>query len=68
MNILGLQFGHDAGAVVLRDGEVASFVLRERYNRVKHAMSLDVETIERALAEAGIGESDIDYCAITSTQ
>jgi carbamoyltransferase len=68
MNILGLQFGHDAGAVVLRDGEVASFVLRERYNRVKHAMSLDVETIERALTDAGLSESDIDYCAVTSTQ
>lgn len=68
MNILGLQFGHDAGAVVLRDGRVASFVLRERLSRVKHAMSLDWPTIERALADAGMGENDIDYCAITSTQ
>ena len=68
MNILGLQFGHDAGAAVLRDGRVASFVLRERLSRTKHALSLDVATIERALADAGLGESDIDYCAITSTQ
>ncbi|MGH6931461.1 MAG: carbamoyltransferase C-terminal domain-containing protein [Dongiaceae bacterium] len=68
MNILGLQFGHDAGAVVLRDGHVASFVLRERLSRIKHAMSLDWPTIERALSDAGIDESDIDYCAITSTQ
>jgi len=68
MNILGLQFGHDAGAAVLRDGRVASFVLRERLSRTKHALSLDAATIERALADAGLGESDIDYCAITSTQ
>src|SRR5262249_58512443 len=68
MNILGLQFGHDAGAVVLRDGRVASFVLRERVSRIKHALSLDPATIERALADAGLRESDIDYCAITSTQ
>jgi carbamoyltransferase len=68
MNILGLHFGHDAGAAVLCDGRVASFVLRERLSRVKHAMSLDVATIERALVDAGVDESRIDYCAITSTQ
>jgi len=68
MNVLGLQFGHDAGAAVLRDGRMASFVLRERIARVKHAMSLDVATIERALADAGLREDEIDYCAITSTQ
>ena len=68
MNILGLQFGHDAGAAVLRDGRVASFVLRERLSRTKHALSLDTATIERAHVDAGLGEGDIDYCAITSTQ
>jgi carbamoyltransferase len=68
MNILGLQFGHDAGAAVVRDGRVAAFVLRERVSRIKHALSLDMATIERALADAGLRESDIDYCAITSTQ
>src|SRR5215470_9537895 len=68
MNILGLQFGHDAGAAVLREGRVASFVLRERLSRTKHALSLDAATIERALADAGIGAGDIDFCAITSTQ
>ncbi len=68
MNVLGLQFGHDAGAAVVRDGRVAAFVLRERVSRIKHALSLDAATIERALADAGLRESDIDYCAITSTQ
>ena len=68
MNILGLQFGHDAGAAILRDGRIASFVLRERQSRVKHALSLDPATIERALADAGMTEADIDFCAITSTQ
>jgi len=68
MNVLGLQFGHDAGAAVVRDGRVASFVLRERHSRIKHALSLDLATIEQALQDAGIGEADIDYVAITSTQ
>src|SRR5262249_46911737 len=68
MNILGLQFGHDAGAAALRDGRIASFVLRERLSRTKHALSLDPATIERAFGDAGLDETDIDYCAITSTQ
>src|SRR5262250_348986 len=68
MNVLGLQFGHDAGAAVVRDGRIASFVLRERLSRVKHALSLDFATIELALQDAGIGESEVDYVAITSTQ
>ncbi|HJN61239.1 MAG TPA: hypothetical protein QF630_09375 [Alphaproteobacteria bacterium] len=40
MNILGLNFGHDAAVVVLRDGRVTAYVLRERHARIKHAMTL----------------------------
>ena len=61
MNILGLQFGHDAGAAVLRDGRVASFVLRERLSRIKHALSLDLATIERRWPMPASAKSDIDY-------
>lgn len=68
MIILGLHFGHDAGVVVLRDGAIASFVLRERVSRVKHAMSLDRATVERALRDAGAALADIDAVAICSTQ
>jgi carbamoyltransferase len=66
--ILGLNFGHDAAAAVIRDGRVVSYVLRERHARIKHAMTLQVETIETALAAAGVAWSDVDFCAITSTQ
>ena len=37
MIVLGLHFGHDAGASVLRDGIVISAIERERISRVKHA-------------------------------
>jgi len=40
MNILGLNFGHDAAVAVLRDGRVTAYVLRERHARIKHAMTL----------------------------
>ena len=68
MIILGLHFGHDAGAAVLVDGEIVSCVIRERQTRVKHAMTLDLKTISKALIDAGVNENQIDFCAITSTQ
>jgi carbamoyltransferase len=68
MNVLGLHFGHDAAVAVIRDGQIASYVLRERHRRVKHAMTLQWANVEAALAEAGVKADDIDHCAITSTQ
>jgi carbamoyltransferase len=68
VNVLGLHFGHDAGVAIVRDGRVLVHLLRERLNRVKHAFSLDLAHIDMALAEAGIGPADVDYCAVTSTQ
>lgn len=68
MNILGLHFGHDAAACILRDGRIASYVMRERHARIKHAISLEFKTIQMALDEAGLAWDQIDYCAITSTQ
>jgi carbamoyltransferase len=68
MNILGLHFGHDAAACVVMNGTVRSCILRERLTRIKHAISLDLRTIECALETAGIGVSQVDLVAITSTQ
>ena len=48
-NILGLHFGHDGAACVLRNGEIAGYVLRERSNRVKHALGIGDTEIARAL-------------------
>ncbi|AXI78844.1 carbamoyltransferase family protein [Peterkaempfera bronchialis] len=68
MIVLGLHFGHDAAAAVVRDGVIASYVLRERHTRVKHAATLDVATVRRALDVAGIPASDLDAVAVCSTQ
>ncbi|HZK82584.1 MAG TPA: carbamoyltransferase C-terminal domain-containing protein, partial [Humisphaera sp.] len=68
MNILGLHFGHDAGVSVLKDGKIAVCILRERHRRIKHAISLEVKTIQTAIDAAGLRFDQIDYCAITSTQ
>ncbi|MDC2963853.1 hypothetical protein OA067_02980 [Gammaproteobacteria bacterium] len=68
MNILGLHFGHDAAACVLIDGEIKSYVIKERISRVKHAATMDRRCIELALNEAKITPDQLDYCAIASTQ
>jgi carbamoyltransferase len=66
--ILGLHFGHDAAATVVRDGHIASYVLRERHTRVKHAATLDMATVRRALAVAAVSAADLDAVAVCSTQ
>ncbi|MFB8024736.1 MULTISPECIES: carbamoyltransferase [unclassified Streptomyces] len=68
MIVLGLHFGHDAAVSVLRDGAVVSYVLRERHTRVKHAATLDVATVRRALDDAGLRAEDLDVVAVCSTQ
>lgn len=68
MNVLGLHFGHDASVAVIRNGELVSCVERERLARVKHVIGLHSDDILLSLADAGLQLSDIDYCAITSTQ
>ena len=68
MNILGLHFGHDASASVIRDGRIASHVLRERQSRVKHAVGLTDADIDLALQAAGLSLGQIDAAAVSSTQ
>jgi len=68
VNILGLHFGHDAAVAVVVDGRVVNCVVRERLRRVKHALGLDAQTVLAALADAGLEPSDVDLCAVTSTQ
>jgi carbamoyltransferase len=66
--ILGLNFGHDATVTVLVDGEITAFAQRERLSRIKHAYSLDRNTLDLALSQGGITPGDIDVVAVTSTQ
>lgn len=68
MIIVGLHFGHDGAVAVVRDGEIRSYILRERINRTKHALGLDMDTIERALTAAEITPDEIDCVAVSSTQ
>ena len=68
MIVLGLHLGHDATACVLADGEILSFIEKERVVRLKHAGFVDIDLIDIALERAGVELDQIDYVSITQTQ
>jgi len=66
--ILGIHLGHDASVTVVRDGQVLSHVLQERFSRIRHDYGLDLSTVKIALKEANLEISQISKVAITGTQ
>lgn len=68
MIILGLHFGHDAAAAVLRDGVVVAHVVKERLNRTKRAMAMSGRLIDAALDAAGVPMAAVDHVALVTTQ
>ena len=69
MIVLGLNaFGHDAAAVLLVDGAVAFASSQERCDRKRHSAAFPTETIEAALADAGISHHDVDAIAFPWTR
>lgn len=59
--VLGLNvYDHDVAACLLRDGEVAFAIEKERITREKHATGFYQEVIEYCLQAEGIKFSDID--------
>ena len=68
MNILGLNFGHDAGVSLVVDGVFERHWEKERHVRLKHAMGLTSGDILGALAYMETRLEDIDQIAVTSTQ
>src|SRR5687768_1359519 len=65
MIVLGLHFEHDAGATLMKDGEVAISVEAERVTGRKHDQGLHAvcEAIRVAFAQSGIREEEVDAIA-----
>ncbi len=62
MNILGLSSHyHDAGACLLRDGELVAAAEEERFSRLKHDARLPVNAANYCLEAAGLEPEDVDY-------
>lgn len=64
MDVLGIScFGHDAAAVLLRDGVVVAAAEEERFSRTTHDASFPALAIDFCLDRAGIRGADLDYVA-----
>jgi len=63
VDILGISFGVDTSACLLRDGHVLAAVLEERFSRVKHDSSWPAQSIEWCLAQGNTDLQSIDHIA-----
>ncbi|MGP0091971.1 MAG: carbamoyltransferase [Xanthobacteraceae bacterium] len=59
--ILGINaYDHDVSACLLRDGEIAFAIAKERITRQKHASGFYQEAVDYCLDAEGIGLDDVD--------
>ncbi|MDP1694550.1 MAG: carbamoyltransferase C-terminal domain-containing protein [Candidatus Woesearchaeota archaeon] len=62
MNILGINYGHDASVCLLRDDKVEYAITEERITRIKHQAGFPIESIKEVLKR--IKPEEIDYIAL----
>jgi carbamoyltransferase len=58
--ILGLHFGHDSTAAIVKDGKVVANISSERVKGIKKYDGIDEEVLDYVLKQAGISAKDID--------
>jgi len=62
VTVLGIScYYHDAGAALVRDGQLVAAAEEERFNRQKHYSGFPEQAIRYCLDEAGITIDQIDY-------
>lgn len=66
MNVLSINFGHDASLAWMREGTLVAYRELERVTRLKHQVGVHSDDIARFLAAADLAA--IDAVAVTSTQ
>ena len=66
MYILGIHTGHDAGAALFKDKQLAAFCKEERLSRIKnHGGVFALASIDEVLRIAGVRREEIDVVAMT---
>ncbi|MCO4768420.1 MAG: carbamoyltransferase [Deltaproteobacteria bacterium] len=63
MDILGISFGIDTSAALIRDGRTVAAALEERFSRIKHDRAWPSAAIDYCLREAGTSLMDVDSIA-----
>jgi carbamoyltransferase len=65
VNILGLHFGHDGSACIVKDGRLVSAISTERLNNTKKFYGVIPETIDYVLEKSGLDYKDIDVITMS---
>jgi carbamoyltransferase len=65
MIILGLHFGHDGSACVVKNGKLVSAISTERITRVKKEAGVTDAVINYVLDAAGVTLEDVDHIALS---
>lgn len=65
MIILGLHFGHDGAACLVKDGKLIAAISSERLTRKKKSHGFDDATIDSVLRAANIHAEDVDAVALS---
>lgn len=60
MNILGINFGHDAAVAFIKDGKLVYAIEEEKLSRVKQDFGWPRHAIDRLLKEQNLKKEDID--------
>lgn len=62
------DFGHDASAVLLKDGEIVAAIEEERLSRIKHTHSFPEKAIRFCLKEGNVTLADLDVIAMDTSE
>jgi carbamoyltransferase len=63
LDILGISFGVDTSACLLRDGQLIGAALEERFSRIKHDSSWPSQAISWCLQQGDIRLEQVDHVA-----
>jgi len=66
MTIIGINFGHDAAATIIKEGEVIYSIEEEKISRIKQDFGWPKKAIAEGLKQVGLTPSEIDVIAVGS--
>lgn len=66
MNIIGVNFGHDSGVTLIRDGKIIYSIEEEKISRVKQDMGWPAKAVKVLLDKEGLTPADVDAVAFGS--
>ncbi len=63
-NILGIHFGHNAAAVLLREGKIVAAIEEEKLSRIKGYVGMPYKAMDYVLREGGITMDQVDQVGL----